>query len=367
MRIGIDARSLLEAEPSGISLYANTLIQALTAELAPEDSLHLFVSGSTVAPDRLQVLASWPQTTVHHLRWPNKLFHTAALAGIAPRIDQQLGGVDVVWAPNLHLLPVNPTVPIVLTVHDLSFRYYPHFLSWRRKLWHTAVRPERLFQRAQQLIAVSHTTAHALMTECQVPAEKIQVIPSGRPIPVAAELVANLPKHFVVIIGTVEPRKNMHTVAQAFLAYKRLHQNSILQLVLIGGSGWKSQRLLRLFQQHDSMHYYGYVTAGQKTFILQQAAALFYPSIYEGFGFPPLEALALGTPVVVGRAGALPEVLQQAAWYINPYSQQELTTMLELFDHYPRRHPNPSSTQWQELNWQRAALDTLHVLRRAVY
>lgn len=366
MRIGIDARSLLEAEPSGVSIYTSEIIRALS-ELVTDDTLHLFVSGARFPQSVRATLADLPHTSLHYLPWPNKVFHSLAMAGMAPTLDRLMGGVDVVFAPNLHFLPVHSAVPLVITVHDLSFHFYPHFLSRRRALWHTAVRPQHLFQRSRRLIAVSAVTATALEHTYQIPPERIVQIPSGAPTLPAAEPLPNVPEHYCVAIGTLEPRKNISTLIAAYLAYRRRRPDSHLHLVLLGSAGWKSQHLLHHIRRQPLIHYFGYVSPGQKIFTLQHAAALFYPSIYEGFGFPPLEALQVGTPVVVARAGALPAVLGQAVWYVNPYQQPELEFFLQMFDETPRRHPATHDERWQQWQWRTTAAKTLRVLHEAVY
>lgn len=366
MRIGIDARSLLETEPSGVSIYTRELIQKL-CRLNGEDTFSIFLAGMHVPVHLLRELSMLPRTTVRHLRWPNKLFHGATLLHMGPRIDHLLGGIDVLFAPNLHVLPVSNTVPIVLTVHDLSFSFYPHFLSWQRRLWHTAVQPRNLFDRCRRLIAVSTATARTLQHAYAIAPTKIVTIPSGVPSIATPEVVAALPEHFVVALGTLEPRKNLATLVSAFREYRSTHLTSTLHLVILGAKGWSSRAFFHELRREPNIQYRGYVSPGQKTCILKKASALFYPSINEGFGFPPLEALSLGTPVVVSRAGALPEVLGNAAWYLNPYSRKDIITFLQLFDQVPHQHPRGAQDRWKELTWERTASSILRVLHEAVY
>ena len=368
MRIGIDGRSLLETEPSGVSIYTSELIRALAhaPEVAQRHTLHIFVSGAQLEQKSLAWLEALPKTTVHRLPWPNKLFHTAALFGLAPKIDRVCGGVDVMFAPNWHVLPLTQQCPLVLTVHDMAYTLYPQFLSWRRKLWHVAVRPELVMRRAKRIIAVSQATA-ASLADRDGSADHVTVIHSGVPSLPPAEPVARLPKHYVVCVGTLEPRKNLATVLAAFAQFHKAQPHSQLQLVLLGARGWRTRTIQQSLQTEPGIHYLGYVTPGEKRFVIERAAALFYPSIYEGFGFPPLEALALGTPVIASTAGALPEILQRSAWYCNPYSTQELVTLFTTIDQQPRTQPAYYQPDWQRLTWQSTAAATLRVLEQAVY
>lgn len=367
MRIGIDGRSLLENEPSGVSIYTSELIRALAylPATGQAHTWHIFLSGLKWPQQTLAWLNALPNTSVHHLSWPNKVFHTAALLGVAPKLNVICGGVDVWFAPNWHVLPLSADVPLVLTVHDLSYRLYPQFLSWRRKLWHSAVQPERVMRRARQIIAVSQATASSLPQT--VSAKSVSIIHSGIPTLPTAEPIPNLPTHYIVCVATLEPRKNLASVLQAFQRYRVSNPNSQLQLVLLGARGWRNRSMQQHLLQSSAVQYLGYITAGQKRYVLERAAALFYPSIYEGFGFPPLEALALGTPVVASNTGALPEILQRSAWYCNPYSIQELTTLLASFDSAPRQHPPYYQADWQQLDWDKTAQATLRVLEQAVY
>jgi glycosyltransferase involved in cell wall biosynthesis len=368
MRIGIDGRSLLETEPSGVSVYTAELIRAMAAlpEVSTHHQLRVFVSGAHWPAERLTWLQQLPKTTVHHLRWPNKLYHAAALFGLARRIDQVCGGVDVLFAPNWHILPRRRGIPLVLTVHDLSYALYPQFLSWRRKLWHMAVRPTNVMRQAQRVIAVSRVTAQSLQ-QVGLQAPVVSVIRSAAPTLPAAEAVPGLPAHYIVCVGTLEPRKNLDTVLSAFQQHRSQHPHSQLHVVLLGARGWLSTTIQQQPQQNAFVHYLGYLTAGQKRTVIERAAALFYPSIYEGFGFPPLEALSVGTPVVASVSGALPEVLGRSAWYCNPYSTQELAELLACFDRQPRQPPPYYRPDWQRWSWQQTARATLQVLTQAVY
>lgn len=367
MRIGIDGRSLLETEPSGVSIYTSELLRAL-ANLPFANSTHtwhIFLSGLKRSRQPLTWLETLPNTFVHYLPWPNKLFHTAALLGVAPKLDTSCGGVDVWFAPNWHVLPLSANVPLVLTVHDLSYRLYPQFLSWRRKLWHCAIQPEHVMRRANRIIAVSQATANSLPQSLS--SKSVSVIHSGVPTLPKTEPIQNLPPHYIVCVGTLEPRKNLTSVLQAFQLHRETYPASQLQLVLLGARGWRNRSTQQHVQRSSAVHYLGYITAGQKRYVLERAAALFYPSIYEGFGFPPLEALALGTPVVASNTGALPEILQRSAWYCNPYSIQELGTLLAIFDSAPRQHPPYYRADWLQLDWSKTAQATLRVLEQAVY
>lgn len=369
MIIGVDARSLTESHPSGVSIYCFSLVKAC-ALLSPNDTFVLFTSGYHQKPSVfLEELVTLPNIQVIHLRWPNKVFHGLALLGLAPNIDKILGGCDVLLAPNLHFIPLSKSVPLVVTVHDLTFELYNQFLSFRRKVWHKAVQPQRLLQRANAIIAVSETTRQDILRYYTVSADKINTIHSAAPVAGEPELLESLPKQYCLALSTIEPRKNITALVEAFTEFVRRFPNSTIELVVIGSGGWKSANTIKAMHNQPRIHYFGYVSEGQKTYAVQQATGFIYPSIYEGFGFPPLEAIRSGVPVIASQAGALPEILGDGAYYIDPYSIEDMITVFKNLD---------TNTAWRAqliaqgkttlnlYSWKNTAADTLKVLQQSI-
>lgn len=369
MRIGIDARSLAEPYPTGISTYTTQTIQAL-ANLGTNDTFCLFSSGRSRPAQQFAELQQHKNIEWHHLAWPNKVWHAAAYSGVSPTIDRLLGGVDVLFAPNLHFLPVSANVPLVLTMHDLSFVLYPQFLSWQRRLWHQAVQPGKTLHRAQQVITVSNSTRQDVMQQYDLPANQVVTIYSGVPDSVPAEPLPGLPDKYVLFLSTLEPRKNLITLLDAFALFRRQHPTSPLELVVIGSPGWKSTNVVKRLHTTAGVHYFGYVTPGQKTAALQHAQALVYPSIYEGFGLPPLEALRWNVPVLASRVGALPEVLGEAALYVDPYAVVDWAQALYTIatdEQLRQTLIAAGKNRLGQFDWHTTAEQTLRVLHQAVY
>lgn len=340
MRIGIDVRSLLEAHPSGVTMYTAALLEAMLALPERTATICLFSSGWHVPTERIKPLLRFPRVEWQHWQRPNKL----AALGLQPRMDQFLHGVDVLFMPNWNFVRVSADCPVVLTIHDCATQLYPHLLSRKRRLWHRCIQPGRQMRQAQQLIAVSHATRQALQEQFSIPPERITVIHSAAPTPVAPQPVEGLPKRYVVAIGAGEQRKNVATLRQAHLPYP---------LVVIG-------------EQGD----FGYVTPEQKWYILQQAEALIYDSLYEGFGFPPLEAFQAGVPVITSFSGAMPEVCGSAAMYVNPYSTIDLERAVNAVctdQALRQRLVELGKQQLQQLSWRKTAQQTLQVLEQTVY
>lgn len=369
MRCGVDGRCLTEAQPSGISWYAFHMLWAM-AKQAPQDQFIIFVSGHHPQRNLVDQLSVLPNVQLRFVGWPNKLLHGAAAIRLMPPLEHWLGPIDVLFAPNLHFLPHYPTTPLVITVHDLSYQLFPQFLSFKRWWWHRMIHPANTLQRAKQLICVSAVTQRDVTQHYQIPLERTTVIHSGIPTPASAEPVVDLPQHYAVVLSTLEPRKNVAAVFSAFQQYWSHYPQSQLNLVVVGAAGWKSSKVTNTLQTNSRIHYYGYVTPGQKTTILQSARMLVYPSIYEGFGFPPLEALQCGVPVITSYTGALPEILGSAALYVDPYIQSDLVHAIHQIDTNQAvrtRLQQAATAIVARYQWDSAAQATLNVLREAIY
>ncbi len=217
--------------------------------------------------------------------------------------------------------PILLTTPMVVTVYDLSFLRFPERLSPARRLYlrnMTAL----TCSRARRVLAISQSTADDLAALLGAPADKIDVTPLGydkavfRPLP-PADLAQfrrkhDLPDRFWLYVGTLEPRKNLATLLQA---YHRLSKADRLPLILGGGIGWQGQAILAEISRlglGDSVKHMGFIPAADLPFWYNCAEAFIYPSVYEGFGLPVLEAMACGAPVVTSDAAALKEVAGSA-------------------------------------------------------
>jgi glycosyltransferase involved in cell wall biosynthesis len=221
---------------------------------------------------------------------------------------------------------VSPLVcpcPTVVTVHDLSFALFPELFRGANGAY------LRLFtriscRRATRIIAVSENTRADVMRLYGVPGERVQAVPEGvRPVfhPRSAAEIAefrrarSLPNHFVLFVGTLEPRKNLATLIEAF------SKISNVKLVLVGGKGWYYDQIFASVERlglNDRVILAGYVPNSDLPLWYNAADAFVFPSRYEGFGLPVLEAMACGTPTVTSTASSLPEVAGDAALTVAP-------------------------------------------------
>ncbi len=246
-----------------------------------------------------------------------------------PRAEDWTGPVDVVHATNFVAPPAK--APVVVTVHDVTFLRFPELCT------EDTLRYPGLLRRALANGATIHTPSEFVAAEVrellEAPAERVVAIPSGVPAvadgdPAKGAACAGADR-YVLTLGTIEPRKNLATLVQAF--DRVAATDDTIRLVLAGPPGWDSARVqsaVDSIRARDRVVQLGFVSDTDRAHLLAGATVFAYPSVYEGFGFPPLEAMQCGIPVVAGAAGALPEVLGDAARLVDPMDVDALSAAI---------------------------------------
>jgi glycosyltransferase involved in cell wall biosynthesis len=276
-----------------------------------------------------------------------------------------------------HLLPYLPTRPTVLTVHDLIFERYPQHHTWRNMLYLRAAMP-RYVAAATAIIAVSQQTKADLVELYGAPAEKIHVVYEGidaafAPAP-AAEMARVRTRYsperpYLLMVGTLEPRKN-HAAALHALARLKAHGFPHRRLV-VGGQGWRFapiQRLVADLGLAGDVAFTGYVPLADLPPLYTGADCVLLPSLYEGFGFPVLEAMACAAPVVCSNASSLPEVAGDAALLVPPTDAQALADAVALILTQPALAAALRQRGLQQaarFRWETCAAQTVAVYRWA--
>lgn len=233
--------------------------------------------------------------------------------------------------------PIATTVPSVVTVYDLSFVHYPNALSAARRLYLRLLTPLSC-RRAKRIIAISASTARDLTAVFSIDAAKIDIAlgayDATRFVPLPRESVEafrrenGLPERFWLFVGTLEPRKNLVTLIDAYAA---LPDSERLPLVIGGGKGWLYEDIFAAVERHglqDTVRFAGFLPAETLPLWYNSAETFVYPSVYEGFGLPVVEAMACGTPVITSTASSLPEAAGDAALLFDPHDRPALTEAL---------------------------------------
>ncbi len=325
MRIGINAL-LLSAQPgyrrSGINRYLEQLIAALPAVLG-EDELVVYAGRglAPLSPPLAPLARGWRCAPLGvnlpalRVAWE----HLALPAAV--RRDH----LDLFHGP-VNVLPRGLPCPAVVTIHDLAFLRWPEHLP-RRRYHYLAHEVRAAARRAARILAVSQSTKSDVVTMLGIAPERVAVTPLGvddRFHPMPPDRITQwrnergCHRPFILAVGTLEPRKNLPTLLRAF---SRLTPQIPHDLALVGPAGWLTgelQATLERLRLGDRVRLTGYVADAELPFWYAAAEAFVFPSFYEGFGLPVLEAMACGTPVITSNVSALPEVAGDAALLVSP-------------------------------------------------
>lgn len=355
MKIAVDVRPLLGQEPSGVGEYTLNLLKKIF-EQDTVNSYVLFYNVYKPGYDKLileNFANKYHNVTIKATHWPNKIFNFSLRFLRYPKLDKLAGGVDLFFIPNLHYLALSKKCLRIITVHDLSFHLFPDMFSYKKRLWHSrlVINAKKLFIQADHLLAVSENTKLDLIKSYNIPAEKITVThlavadqflafqekileQSTAEKIIAVKQKYNLPHDFILTLSTLEPRKNICSLIRAYNILKSSDQNKYkqLELVIAGGQGWCYGDIYQAAKKSpysQQIKFLGYVEGASKPYLYHLARVFVWPSFYEGFGLPPLEAMASGTPVIASAVSSLPEVVGRAAVLINPFDTGEIVVALE--------------------------------------
>ena len=395
MHIGIDIRPLMSPARSGVGEYTFELLNAIFS-IEKTNQYFLFYNSHT---DVSQYIPQWKQDNIHyvHKKYPNKLFNAATKIFGVPKIDSTIQNsitlasgnpspqLDYFFSPNFGFTALTKKTKQILTVHDLSFEFFPEFFSFKQRLWHQAINPKKQCQRATTIICPSENTKRDIISLYKISAEKITVIYpgvkchpelvsgsqdiNGMPKQVRHDTVKkyNLPHKFILFLGTIEPRKNILAIIEA---YEKAYSSFAFPhpLVIAGYKGWKDTKIYKRAQASllkDKIKFIGPIEAQDKISLYGLAELFVYPSFYEGFGFPPLEAMACGTPVITSNRSSLPEVTSNAAYLVNPNRPAELAAaMVEILknDKLREEFKKRGLEQAKKFSWEKAAREFIHIL-----
>lgn len=346
MKIGIDIRVLMDKNYSGVSKYVANLLLALFKQERSANSYNLFYNSSKNIKERLSV---WQNdfSQIKSLSWSNKIFNYFLQKILSwPKLDLFLGEPDIFWSPhfNFSSFSKKSKTKKVITVHDLSFLRHPEFFSWRKRFWHSALGIKKILNQADGIVAVSENTKNDLIELLGINENKIRVIysglnqsvPTNKIIPISNFFPKlNLESGYLLYLGNIEPRKNLVNLIKAYELW-RLNlskENKNLPLVLAGARGWRVKSIFSVWRKSefkDDIYFLGYVNDEIQKSLYQHAKLFIYPSFYEGFGFPPLEAMAHSLPVITSNVSSLPEVVAEAALIIDPNKISEIAEAIEI-------------------------------------
>lgn len=392
MRILVDVRLLAKGGRSGIEEYTHNLLRSLLT-IDRDNDYTLFYNGFRKQPLKSFKLQN---SGFKIIDWkiPNKILDAASRFLSWPKLDAFIK-TDLIFSPHFNILAPTKT-PRVITFHDLSFVHHPRFFSRKQRWWHWFQNIKTQAVRADHIIAVSQFTKNDLVDTFGLPPEKISVIYSGiseefrlfsskddgmaasivndfghtavnpkrKPIPAATTpIIPAAP--YILYLGTLEPRKNIRAVIRAFNSVKSDKNFADFKLVLAGRPGWLYDAILK--EIANSPYRKDIVLPGQieptdRPQLYARASVFVYPSFFEGFGFPPLEAQVCGCPVIVSNRGSLPEIIGDSGLMAEPWAIEAIADAIKKIagDHRLRQNIVSRGLQnAKRFNWPDAARQTL--------
>jgi glycosyltransferase involved in cell wall biosynthesis len=378
---------------SGVGVYTFSLLSALFAQ-NKKHHFTLFTNGRKTFP-----LPRFPYEHISYatFRYPNKLLNASFSLFNAPSIDalvekdsfeknhslkEPTPPIDLIFSPNWLFSSYSGKSKLILTIHDLAIFRVPEYFSARQKLWHWAIRIQRLVSLADAIICVSENTYEDVKTIFDVSEDQLFLIHEGvdplffhqheESVFLEIKEKYHLPERYVLTIGNIEPRKNILGMIESFERYREISRDDTdtMHFVIGGSGGWNTKyerfitKRIRSSPYHDDIHLIGYISEEDKQKVMSHAKAFIFLSFYEGFGLPPLEAMACGTPVIASYASSLPEILGNAAILVDPHNINDTASvLLELLENQTlwERHRSIGLQRTKLFPWEKTASETMKV------
>ncbi len=370
MRIGIDAHAI------GSRLTGNeTYIKNLVLALAQIDAVNEYVLFFT----HPEMVKAWEG------RFPNFRVRLVRPHAAYARIPLSLP--LAIYETGVDLLHVQYTAPpwsprpIIVTIHDLSFEHFPQFFTAKERFFFKRTIP-RTARKAAKVLTVSEYSRRDLIETYSLPPEKVVVTPNGvgpsfKPVRDEEPLAAlrkkyGIEREYLLSVGNLQPRKNLARLIQAYTKLRETVEEFRCQLVIVGKRAWLYRHI---FHEAHRSRYAGdviltdYVPEEDLPGLYSGAMAFVYPSIFEGFGLPVVEAMACGTPVVTSNSSAMPEVVGEAGLMIDPYDEDALArAMLRVVEdaQLQAQLSEQGLLQAAKFTWRRTAERTLAVYEEVV-
>lgn len=340
MRIAIDYTAAIR-QGAGIGQYVRNLVDALLAE----DHSNQYTLLTSGRPTKERPFPTAPNVRGRSIFIPDRYLNVLWYRWRLPLYATYFSGqTDIYHGPDFALPPLGKKLRKVVTVHDLAFLEYPEYAVPELVSYLKKIVPEAV-EAADVVTAVSEATRQGLIKYFKTPQEKITVVPIGvtshfrritDPILLGATQHKYGLKHPLVLgVGTLEPRKNHLNLIKAFAKATR-KKNGPAMLAIAGGKGWlyeETQQLVEKLKLENKVRFLGRVSDFDLVTLYSMADVFAFPSFFEGFGIPPLEAMACGAPIITSNTSSLPEVVGDAAILVSPQDvdalSQAITRLIE--------------------------------------
>lgn len=340
MNVLIDARVLSKGNISGIEEYTRFMIQNLL-DSDTKNHYEFFYSGIRRHP----FPEEWRRdnTSLIEVNLPNKALEVSMRLFGVPHAETK--ETEVIFSPHFNYLPASRKAKRIITFHDLSFIHFPELYPLRKRFWHWQQRYQKQAECADALIAVSEFTRQDIIKTFRIPESKVHTIHSGinpfytklnrgdASIQRLLERDRRLAKPFLLFVGTIEPRKNISGIIKAFDAIKNDPFHRELRLIIAGKRGWLCDTIFKdaaRAKWSSDIVFWGEASHEELRVLYNLSEGFVYPSFFEGFGFPPLEAQACGAPVITSNRSSLPEIMGTSALLVDPWKVSEIGNAMNM-------------------------------------
>jgi glycosyltransferase involved in cell wall biosynthesis len=375
MKLLIEARPLIQAQRSGVAQFIYSLSEAMF-EQAPDDEFIVWAPNQRTNPFLPHPNVEFRGKRFFHAPRSilEKVWKVAPLWGIPADID-----VYALPYPVLPARRVSRRTRLAVAIYDIAYARYPEVISSPAQLEYLKQCFPAQAAQADKILTISQHTKTDLIEVLNVLPDKVAVVYPGTDLQppdsrddaswLREKTARNIPERYLLAVGTLEPRKNLALLFQvAHQLRDRLCETNTF-ICLAGGSGWNHEATDKLLDElgiSDRVIRLGYLPRELLPHLYAHALAFVFPSLYEGFGLPVLEALTCGAPVIASNASALPEVTGEAALLIDPHSSAELAAAIaKLLDDTTLRNRlrEAGFVQARNFSWGKAARETLDVYR----
>ncbi len=375
MNIVVDLRPLIGGKTSGVEIFTRRLVENLISV----GKAHTFILWVNASADQNEILSCFSGRNVVKIqtRIPNRLLNSMLFFLHRPLLDRLIfkkTGLkpDVFLLTDLRPSAFSRYVKKICVIHDLSFHHFPHFFRLKTRIWHNMLNAKKNIDKFDSIIAVSDFTKENLRGVYGIKQDKISVIHEGLPgyeqiIPnenifMSVKRKYSLPDKYFLFLSTIEPRKNVQRMIDAFSVFKETDTDG-LKLVISGTSNPKIFARQKI-RTCDDIVFTGHVEEEDKPYLFYLAKAFIYPSIYEGFGLPLLEAMNSLTPIIASNTSSIPEICGKAAIYFSPFKTEQMTiAMHQVLHHAPREYlKEEMQKRIKSFSWKKCAEQTLQTI-----
>ncbi len=382
MRIGIDVSRYFD-KSGGVGTYAANLLKYLL-KIDKNNEYNAYSFFYNCFPSNwkhkkvIDEFRKYGKVNFSQINLPTSILYRKWSNASIEKREKLLGGVDIIHS-TAYVIPELFNARLVVTIHDLSFLIFPEYHT---KENYDLVLSNLIYlnSRPDMVICDSWQTKKDVIKYFHVPEEKIIVIYLGVGDSFREEIDSDFRKRvlekygltgkYLLCVASIEPRKNFLRIINAFSEFIKKEGYKRYSLVCVGGRGWKNTEIYSQVKKknlENKIKFLGFIEESELAAVYNQAEIFLYPSLYEGFGLPVLEAMACAVPVITSNVSSLPEVASDAAILVNPYSEKQIyEAIIHLADNENKRKQliNMGLENIKKFSWENTAKQTLNIYQQ---